>query len=125
MQRDKWEFEYTAAKLVDAASAKREVHQAKFEWWEAKKAEVMKKVREEGIEIHDSVASSYSNVKGRFGPEIQIDEVMQRDLVECQTKILEHHHEIKNYDGWIEVLNANPEARLKLHHDDWLYFFGK
>lgn len=85
----------------------------------------MRKVAESGIEVKDSVASSYSNVKGNFGPEITIDATLQRELTECQQKIMEHHRFIKEYEGWIQVLKGNPESRLDLEHDDYLYFFGE
>src|SRR5687767_2527772 len=113
MQRHEWEFEYTASKLAEAARVKEEAHKAKLAWWEAKKTEVMQRVRESGIEIHDSVAASYSNTKGSFGPQIAIDTGMQRDLSECQSKILEHTELVKSYNGWRQVLEANPESRLK------------
>lgn len=122
--RQEWEFEYTAGKLADAAKLKMESHTKRLEWWEAKKKEVMQKVRDSGIEIHDSVAASYSNTKGGYGPEIKIDIGMQRDLSECQSKILEHTALIKSYDGWVQVLEANKESRLKLSHEDWLFFFA-
>lgn len=89
------------------------------------KAEVMATVRESGIEIRDSVAASYSNTKGNFGPQIEISEGLQRDLCECQQKIMEHNRLVSEYDGWRQVLEANPESRLKLSHEDWLYFFGE
>lgn len=125
MKRDEWVFTYTASKLAEAAASKREAHQKKFMWWEDKKKEVMKQVAESGIEVQDSVASSYSNVKGGFGPQIKIDAGLQRDLTECQEKIVEHHDKVRQYSGWVQVLNANPEARLELEHDDYLFFFGE
>lgn len=125
MLRDNWEFEYTASKLAEAAGVKADAHQAKFEWWEKKKSEVMQQVRATGIEVHDSVAAGYSNTKGGYGPQIAIDAGLQRDLCECQSKLLEHSTLVKEYNGWIQVLRANSEARLKLNHDDWLHFFGK
>jgi hypothetical protein len=124
MIRNKWTFEYTASKLSEAAAKKRDVHASKLKWWEEKKAETMKKVAETGIEVQDSVASSYSNTKGNFGPQIRIDSGLQRDLTECQDKIMEHHDAVKDYDGWVQVFTANPEARLSLEHDDYLFFFG-
>lgn len=124
MKRNEWVFLYTGAKLQEAAALKREVHVHKREWWEQKKAEVMAKVRESGIEVRDSVASSYSNTKGNFGPQIEIDVGMQRDLTECQQKILEHDALVKSYDGWVQVFLAQPEAQVPLQHDDWLFFFG-
>lgn len=124
MKRNEWEFEYTAHRLAEAAMAKKEAHQAKFKWWEAKKAEVMATIRETGIEIRDSVAATYSNTQGNYGPQIEIAEGMQRDLREVQMKLLEHDRLIQEYEGWRQVLGANPEARLRLNHEDWLYFFG-
>lgn len=87
MKRDEWQFEYTALKLADSAASKKAQHCAKLLWWEDKKKETMKKVGETGIEVHDSVASSYSNTKGGFGPQITIDSGLQRDLTECQQKM--------------------------------------
>jgi len=124
MKRDDWTFDYTAAKLAEAATNKKVTHEKKKTWWESKKAEVMTKVRESGIEVRDSVASSYSNTKGNFGPQIEVDAGMQRDLTECQQKILEHDRLVRDYDGWVQALTANPESRLSLDHDDYLFFFG-
>jgi hypothetical protein len=125
MKRKDWTFTYTASKLAEAATAKTEKHKGKLTWWEEKKAETLKKVAESGIEVKDSVASSYSNTKGGFGPEIVIDRTLQRDLTECQEKIMEHHNLVEQYDGWVQVLSANPEARLELNQDDYLFFYGK
>jgi len=124
MKRHEWEFDYTAKKLAEAAEIKKVAHGKRLEWWEKKKTETMEKVRATGIEIRDSVAASYSNTKGNYGPQIEVDAGMQRDLTECQSKILEHTDLIKQYDGWLQVLNANPEARLSLDHQDWLFFFS-
>ncbi len=125
MKRNEWTFEYLAINLLEAARTKRESHKAKMKWWEDKKTETMKKVADGGIEVHDSVAASYSNTKGHFGPQITIDATLQRDLSECQDKILEHHKLTEAYDGWIQVLVANQTAKLPLNHDDYLFFFGK
>lgn len=125
MKRDEWVFTYTASKLAEAAANKQEKHSKKLLWWEGKKKETMAKVTEAGIEVQDSVAASYSNTKGGFGPQIRIDAGLQRDLSECQDKIMEHHGKVNQYNGWVQVLNANPEARLELDHDDYLFFFGE
>ena len=124
MKRDEWLFDHTGAKLAEAAKQKKSAHQARKAWWEEKKAEVMAKARESGIEVRDSVAASYSNSKGNYGPQIEVDSGMQRDLTECQQKILEHDRLVRDYEGWIQVLTANPEARLQLDHEDYLFFFG-
>lgn len=125
MKRDDWKFPYTAAKLAEAAQVKRKKHEIKLAWWEAKKAETLKKVTEMGIEVHDSVAASYSNTKGGYGPQIVIDAGLQRDLSECQSKIMEHSGRVSEYGAWFQVLAGNAEARVELDHDDYLFFFGE
>ena len=125
MARFDWKFPQTASKLAEAAAAKKASHEARKKWWEDKKAETMTKVRETGIEIRDSVAASYSTTKGNFGPQIEIESGLQRDLSECHSKIQEHDRFISEYDGWCQVLSANPELLLDLYHEDFLYFFGK
>ena len=126
MKRDEWTFDYTAAKLADAATKKRDHHTARLTWWKGKKAEVMRKVAESGIEVHDSVAAdAYMTTRPTVSPQIRIDVTLQRDLTECQEKINRHRVLEEDYDGWLQVLGANPEARLSLDHEDYLFFFGK
>jgi hypothetical protein len=124
-QRQEWQFNYSGSLVANGAKKKYETHSGKLRWWEKKKKEVMKKVAESGIEIQDSVAASYSNTKGMFGPQIKIDAGLQRDLTEVQEKILEHHGLSREYAGWVQVLEANSGAQLPLSYDDWLYFFGE
>ena len=50
---------------------------------------------------------------------------LQRKLTECHQKIESHRKATREYEGWVQVLRANPEQRLKLTQADWLYFFGK
>lgn len=49
---------------------------------------------------------------------------LQQKLTECHTKINEHLAKVNEYTGWVQVLNGNPESRLQLHVDDYLFFFG-
>lgn len=123
MNRRNWKFEYTAAKLAVAAHAKRETHLGKKKWWEEEIAKVKTKIKEGGIDIHESVGAQYSTTKG-YGPEIEIDASLQRDLGECFQKIKEHENLVKEYEGWIMVLEAHPESRLEMDHDDYLFFYG-
>lgn len=129
MNRNNWEFEYTARMLADAAQQQKDYRLSRVTVWEGKKAEVMARIKESGITVHESVAdkmTSYtvSNM-GRNGPQITIDTTMQRDLSECAEKIQTHRQAATEYDGWIQMLNDNPEDRVKLKHNDWMYFFGK
>jgi hypothetical protein len=127
MHRNMWEFEHTAAKLADAAEAKKRHHAGRLEWWETKKAQVMAQIREKGISVHETVAAESSQytrpIKG-VGARIMVDASLQRDLDECSEKVSSHRSMVDVYAGWTQVLRGNPEARLKLHHDDYLFFFG-
>lgn len=124
MNRNEWEFEYTASVLAKAANEKAVYRQARADWWEAKKAEVMAEIKESGIEINESLAQQYMSNAGR-GPQIGIKPELQQKLSECHSKIQSHLAAVREYDGWHQVLNANPESRLKLKHGDWLFFFGR
>lgn len=130
MNRDEWEFEYTCAKLSEAANAQKEHRLARVKAWTEKKGEVMQKIKDSGLNVHESVAEQFANYGGTtsnagFGAQITVDTTLQRDLSECVTKIASHRAAATEYDGWIQMLNANPEARVKLTHDDWMFFFGK
>lgn len=124
--RNSWEFEYTAKNLAVAAAKQQEIRSGRVGFWEKKKAEVMQKIKDSGITVSESLASGGSNVKG-YGRDamITIDSTMQDDLSECTTKIREHTDARDKYAGLVQVLEANSECRLKLHHDDWMFFFGK
>jgi hypothetical protein len=127
-KRDEWEFEYTAGKLAEGAKAQREYRQSRVLVWEGKKDEVMAKVRDSGISVTESVAdkmASYSNTVGNYAPTISVDPALQKQLQECHSKIQTHRTAVVEYDGWVQIFEANPESRLKLTQADWLYFFGK
>lgn len=128
MNRDDWEFEYTASTLAAAAKAQRDHRTSRVAAWEAKKAETMAKIKESGLTVDESMAESMTNyttsAAGR-GAQIMVDTTLQRDLTECVSKIRTHRAAATEYDAWAQVLDANPEARLKLKHNDWQFFFGK
>lgn len=127
MNRNDWEFEYTASTLAKAAESQRDYRRRRVEVWEGKKAEIMEKIKTTGLTVHEGVAaglSSYSNT-GQGGASVMVDVTLQKDLNECVSKIRTHQSAATEYDGWIQVLQANPEARLKLKHADWMFFFGK
>lgn len=127
-KRDEWEFEYTAAKLAEGAKSQREFRLGRVAWWTEAKAKVMAEVKDAGIEVTESVAASISNYATTTqmdGPQIRVRTDLQKKLVECHNKIQGHQQAASEYDGWVQVLSANPESRLKLTQADWLYFFGK
>lgn len=125
MNRHEWEFEYTARDLAKAAKSQQEFRLSRVSWWQGQKKKVMDEIKEAGIEVEESIGSLYSNTSAGMGPQVVVRTDLQRKLTECHKKIEEHTKLAKDYDGWFQVLNGNPESRVKLHHDDWLFFFGK
>lgn len=123
--RAEWEFEYTASKLAEGAAKQKEFRIGRVEWWTEAKAMVMAEVKESGLEVSESVAAGISNYTQMAGPQVMVRGDLQKKLSECHTKIQTHQQAADEYDGWVQVLAANPEARLKLTHADWLFFFGK
>lgn len=66
MKREEWTFEYTAMKLAEAAAAQAAYRRTRFEFWSGKKDEVMQKIRDSGITVHEDIAlglldKTYSN----------------------------------------------------------------
>lgn len=125
--RDEWEFEYMASKLVQGAEKQRDFRLGRVAWWKEAKDKVMAEVRECGLEVSESVAANISNYSSTqmAGPKVMVRADLQQKLSECHTKIQSHQQAVDEYEGWIQVLSDNPEARLKLTQTDWLYFFGK
>jgi hypothetical protein len=127
-KRDEWEFEYTASKLAEGAQAQKAFRLSRVEWWTEAKAKVMAEVKESGLEVNESIAaqaSVMSNSTYGVAPTINVRQDLQKKLAECHSKIQSHQQAAAEYDGWVQVLSANPESRLKLTQADWLYFFGK
>ncbi len=126
MLRDRWVFEYTANKLAEAATRKREWHKGRTEFWKAAKDKVMGEVKESGIEVSESAGGgNYTSNSLRNAPQVMVRNDLQQKLTECHQKIQEHLAKTQEYDGWVQVLNGNPEARFQLNSDDYLFFFGK
>lgn len=128
-KRDEWEFEYTAAKLADGAAKQKTFREGRVAWWSEQKGKLMEQVKDDGVQVVESVAAKagslgYASTQA-FGPQVSIRPELQQKLTECHAKIQGHQQAAAEYDGWVQVLAANPEARLKLTQADWLYFFGK
>jgi hypothetical protein len=129
MKRGEWLFEYVGKSLADAARAKVDHHRSRFEWWLKKKEETLGKIKSEGLEIDERIALQHGgSAKARDwerGAHVLIRNDLQTDLDECLKKLAFHTGQLNTYEGWLQVLSANVEARLRLDHEDWLFFFGK
>ena len=129
--RATWTFQYRAAEVAEGAAKQREYRKGRQHWWAEKKAEVMEKVRAEGITISESVADQLATANYHstrtIGPQVHIKPELLQQLQECHTKIDVHRRAVEEYDGWVQVLTApaNVNRTLELTQEDWLFFFGK
>lgn len=124
--RNEWEFEYTAKALADGARKQLEFRVGRIKWWSEAKAKVMTEAKERGIEVSESVAAGVNNYTTHVaGPQVMVRADLQSKLTECHGKIQTHEQAAAEYEGWVQMLDANPEARVKLTQADWLYFFQK
>ena len=128
MLRKDWGFDYTANKLAEAAATKMVFHQDRLDWWKTKRQEVMGTIRSEGLEIDEKLVMEFRSPKARDwdrSAQVLIRNDLQTDLSECLDKLSHHTQQVQQYDGWQQVLAANPEARVKLDIEDWLFFFAR
>ena len=88
----------------------------------------MNTIRSEGLEIDEKIVMEFRNPKARDwdrSAQVLIRNDLQTDLSECLDKLSHHTQQVQQYDGWQQVLAANPEARVKLDIEDWLFFFAR
>lgn len=128
--REQWKFNYKVCDILEAANYKVDWHKGRHDWWVAKKKEVLDKIRQEGLEIDESVAadqfSSYKISNTGRQTQVLIRDDLMRDLNECSSKTEEHKNKIASYEAWVAVLSAQPENNmLELDQSDWLYFFNR
>ncbi len=128
MLREDWEFSYQAAKVAMAAKAKISHHESRLDFWKKAREDIIARIRSEGIEVDEKIVLLYSNPKHRDwdqAGEVMIRNDLRKELVECYKKLAYHTGRRDGYDGWAQVLDANPESSLALDIDDWLFFFGR
>lgn len=127
MKRDEWTFEYTGKKLAAAAKARLNHHQTRMDYWKGEKEEVMATIRKEGLEIDEKQALQLAHPKAsewERGAQVMIRVDLQNNLSECLKKLGYHARQVADYQGWVQVLDASPDAALRLDHEDYLFFFG-
>lgn len=127
MLRNEWKFEYSAAKLADAASTRAARHRDRLEWWRARKDKVLETIRSEGLEIDEKIVLEFASPKSRDwqdGARVSVRNDLRNDLNECLKKLAYHTEQLASYTSWNEVLKANAESCLSLDHEDWQFFFG-
>ena len=88
----------------------------------------MANIKDDGIAVQEKIALSFSNAKARDferGGEIVIRDDLRKALTETYDNLKYHTKRRDIYDGWEQVLRANPANSLSLHINDWLFFFGR
>lgn len=128
MLRDAWKFTYTAASLAQGAQAKCKFHEERIVWWRKRKDELVAQIRADGIEVSEGAALAYSHPKSRDyerGAKVMVRNDLRLQLDECMEKLAHHVSQRRDYDGWVQVLGANPQAQLQADLEDWLFYFSK
>lgn len=128
MRREEWRFEYTASNLAEAAATKMAFHAERLQWWKDKRKQVMDEIRSHGLAIDETISMAYLNPKSQdwaSSTQVSIRDDLRDNLTECQKKLAHHTQKQHEYDGWHQVLSANPEQRLRLVINDWLFFFDR
>ena len=128
MLRDSWKFAYTTNELAEAAKQKLDYHTERLNFWEDRKTEVMKTIKEEGIDVRESQLSQ-TNVRRkswdyRDDTQVTVRYDLNKDLQECSEKLSYHQDCIDDYDSWRQVLAAQGDTTVEVDHQDWLFFFG-
>ena len=128
MQRNEWKFDYTAARLAEATDARIAHHDERLAFWRTRREETLAKIRSEGLEIDEKIVLGYQTPKSRDwerANRVSVRDDLRQNLDEVLDKLKFHTDQLRQYGGWRQLLLANPEARLVLDIDDWLFFFGK
>jgi hypothetical protein len=126
--REDWKFQYSGEKLLAAANAKVGFHIGRKEVWEKRKIDVMKEIREKGLNVEETEVSGYGGTSNRhtncYGPQVTVDTTFQRKLNEAHGKIIEHQGKIADYEAWVQVLADNTKQTYDLDVEDYGFFFG-
>lgn len=128
MLRDQWKFRYTARQLAEAAQTKIQFHKGRLEFWEARRREVIDQIKADGIEVNEKTILQFGSPKMRDfqqGGDIMIRNDLRKSLAESYEKLAYHTGHRDTFDGWQQVLGANPDNTIELDIDDWLFFFGR
>lgn len=119
MQRNHWLFTYTGSQLLEAAKAKTNHHRERYNWWLARKDELLATIRTEGLEVSEAEALKHAGHKARDwnqGARVMVRNDLQNQLDECLHKLGFHAQELDAFQGWFQVFESNPGVNLPLDH---------
>jgi len=121
--RGEWRVPFTAKDLAVAAEERAAHRMDRYLFWIGKKAEIMEKIKEAGIEVDEGVGQRFSNSTYGRDPKVRINNELADHLGEAHEKVEKHKALHREYEGWVAFLKAVPEERFQLSQEDWLYFF--
>ena len=132
MLRDQWELSSTAEELLNGAERKVKHHSERLEVWQQKKHEKLAEIKDKGLQIDEGpLGASYQDYPGTAsndpyrGPKVTIDNTLATHMSAISGKINTHRRKLSSYQAWRDILKAQGKTSFKLHHEDWLYFFGE
>jgi len=102
MKRDEWKFEYTAARLAEAADSKIAHHGERLAFWKAKRDEVLSTIRTEGLEIDEKIVVGYQSPKSRDwerANRVSVRDDLRQKLDEVLDKLRHHTEQLTQYEG--------------------------
>lgn len=145
-QRDGWQIAIEAREVHTAATAKREHHEKRLEFWRKREADTEDKIRTEGIVFHQtsrqrgqhalfamSATSAAPSIEKGVGAsrrnainyknEIEIDPKLEADLLEAQEKVDTHLAQVRAFLTWEKLLSLMPPTtRIPLTIQDVEFF---
>lgn len=121
-ERKHWKFPVKGDDIYSAAKIKLNFHQTRLKFWEDKQKEIMKTIKDDGLEFDESLSDLVSNKYKSSSISIRNDLVT--DFQETKEKVHEHRHLISLYDSWVQLLEKHTENMLDLCHSDWIFFYG-
>jgi hypothetical protein len=131
MNRDTWNFRYSAKQLAEATRAKIDHHTERLDYWNSQREQLIAEIRADGIEVNEKTVlrgAERTSIKGRDwsqGGDVMIRNDLRKALEETYQKLAYHTSRRDQYAGWLQAFTDNPENSHELDMDDWLFFFGK
>jgi len=80
------------------------------------------------LEIDEKIVVGYQSPKSRDwerANRVSVRDDLRQKLDEVLEKLRDHTEQLTQYEGWSQMLCANPEQRVGLDIDDWLFFLRR
>lgn len=140
--RMEWAFTRKSQEILEGSKKQQEYHQSRLEFWEDMKEKVHQKIKEDGIQITDSILQRKSlalagggfenmNINQRYsssnaparGASVDIKQEYVEDMNECETKISYHRKKVSEYTSWVSFFSGPTPLEVNLNYEDHQFFF--